>query len=151
VREGTVYEVDPDLAGEAVILWWGLFDTELYVERGERRYGPYAPVGGPIPLHHYRSFKKTKTQQRAERIATLAERLALPGSSASSNWSRTTAAPCRWCWSATPSCATTCAGPPWRKSARAPRCSGWTGSRARSAPIWTGCSGSAPPRAPPRS
>ncbi len=77
VREGTVYEVDPDLAGEAVILWWGLFDTELYVERGERRYGPYAPVGGPIPLHHYRSFKKTKTQQRAERIATLAERLAL--------------------------------------------------------------------------
>lgn len=41
---------------------------------------PLAPVGGPIPLHHYRSFKKTKTQQRAERIAALAERLALPGS-----------------------------------------------------------------------
>jgi hypothetical protein len=79
-REGTVYQVDPDLAGEEAVLWWGIFDTELYVERGERRYGPYAPVGGPIPLHRYRSFKKTKTQQRAERIAALAERLALPGS-----------------------------------------------------------------------
>lgn len=79
-REGTVYEVDPDLAGEEVVLWWGIFDTELYVERGERRYGPYAPVGGPTPLHRYRRFKKTRTQQRAERIATLAEHLALPGS-----------------------------------------------------------------------
>jgi hypothetical protein len=63
-----------------VILWWGLFDNALYVEHGERRFGPYEPVGGPIPLHRYRSFKKTKTQQRAERIAALAERLALPGS-----------------------------------------------------------------------
>ena len=79
-REGTVYEVNPDLAGEEVVLWWGIFDTELYVERGERRYGPYTPVGGPIPLHRYRRFKKTRTQQRAERIATLAEHLALPGS-----------------------------------------------------------------------
>ena len=78
--EGTLYQVDPDLAGEEVILWWGLFDNALYVERGEQRYGPYEPVGGPIPLHRYRSFKKTKTQQRAERIATLAEKLALPGS-----------------------------------------------------------------------
>ena len=30
--EGTQYEVMPELAGETVILLWGLFDTELYVE-----------------------------------------------------------------------------------------------------------------------
>lgn len=76
--EGVPYEVNPDLAGETVILWWGLFDNELYVEHGDNRYGPYTPVGGPIPLHRYRRFKKTPTQQRADRIEALAETLALP-------------------------------------------------------------------------
>jgi hypothetical protein len=74
----TEYEVDPDLAGETVILWWGLFDTELYVEHGEHRYGPYTPVGGPIPLHRYRRFKKTRTEKRAERVEALAASLELP-------------------------------------------------------------------------
>jgi len=78
--DGTLYEVDPDLAGEEVVLWWGIFDNELYVERGEQRYGPYTPVGGPIPLHRYRRFKKTKSQRRTERIEALAEKLALPAS-----------------------------------------------------------------------
>jgi hypothetical protein len=78
--DGTLYEVDPDLAGEEVVLWWGIFDNELYVERGEQRYGPYTPIGGPIPLHRYRRFKKTKTQRRTERIEALAEKLALPRS-----------------------------------------------------------------------
>jgi hypothetical protein len=76
--EGVTYEVDPDLAGESVVLWWGLFDQDLYVEHADRRYGPYRPWGGPIPLHRYRSFKKTKTEERADRIAALAERLGLP-------------------------------------------------------------------------
>ncbi len=79
--EGVFYEVEPDLAGETVILWWGLFDHELYVEHGEQRYGPYLPVGSPIPLNRYRSFKKTRTQQRADRIEALAKQLALPGKS----------------------------------------------------------------------
>jgi hypothetical protein len=76
--EGVAYEVDPDLAGETVILWWGLFDNELYVERNEHRYGPFYPVDGPIPLHRYRKFKKSHTQERADRIANLAKQLALP-------------------------------------------------------------------------
>jgi transposase InsO family protein len=75
---GVPYEVDPELAGEEVLLWWGLFDNELYVEHREKRFGPYAPVGGPIPLHRYRAFKKTRTEQRADRIEALAEELALP-------------------------------------------------------------------------
>ncbi len=76
--DGAAYEVDPDLAGETVLLWWVLFDRDLYVEHGERRYGPYTPVGGPIPLHRYRTRQKTKGEERAERIAALAERLGLP-------------------------------------------------------------------------
>ncbi len=75
---GVRYEVDPDLAGETVMLWFGLYDDQLYVEHGDRRYGPYAPVGGPIPLHRYRSFKKTRVQQQNDRIEGLAEQLSLP-------------------------------------------------------------------------
>jgi hypothetical protein len=75
---GVRYEVDPDLAGETVTLWLGLYDDQLFVEHGEQRYGPYAPIGGPIPLHRYRSFKKTRTQKRADRIEGLAEQLSLP-------------------------------------------------------------------------
>jgi hypothetical protein len=76
--EGVAFEVDPNLAGETVVLWWGLFDQELYVEHGEQRYGPYQPVSGPIPLHRYRQFKATKTQQRADRVEALATQLASP-------------------------------------------------------------------------
>lgn len=76
--EGVVYEVEPDLAGEMVVLWWGLFDNELFVEHGDQRYGPFLPVNGPIPLHRYRKFKKTKTEKRGDRIAVLAQRLQLP-------------------------------------------------------------------------
>ena len=75
---GVRYEVDPDLAGETVTVWFGLYDDQLYVEHGDRRYGPYAPSGGPIPLHRYRSFKKTARQQRVDRLDALAEQLALP-------------------------------------------------------------------------
>ena len=78
--DGVAYEVEPDLAGEKVILWWGLFDSELYIEHQETRYGPYAPIGKPIPLHSYRSFKKTATEKRSERIEALAKQLTLPDS-----------------------------------------------------------------------
>ena len=65
-------------AGESVTLWWGLFDQELYVEHGEQRFGPFGPIGGPIPLHRYRSFKKVRANERIGRIETLAARLGLP-------------------------------------------------------------------------
>ena len=75
---GTVYEVAPELAGETVVLWWGLFDTDLSVEYGDQRFGPYAPVAGPIPLHRYRAFKKSPADERADRIEHLADPLGLP-------------------------------------------------------------------------
>jgi hypothetical protein len=76
--DGTLYEVDADLAGETVLLWWGLFDQDLYIEFGDERYGPYHPVGGPIPLHHYRQHRKGRREQRADRVAVLARALRVP-------------------------------------------------------------------------
>jgi transposase InsO family protein len=76
--EGVSYVVDPELAGETVVLWWGLFDNELYVEYGDQRFGPYLPDGGPIPLNRYRAFKKTAAEKQADRIEELAARLGIP-------------------------------------------------------------------------
>jgi hypothetical protein len=75
---GTLYEVDADLAGETVLLWWGLFDQDLYIEFGNERYGPYRPAGGPIPLHHYRQHRKGRRERRADRVAVLARALQVP-------------------------------------------------------------------------
>jgi len=76
--EGTQYEVEPDMAGDWVLLLWGLFDDELHVEYNGERFGPYRPVSGPIPLHRYRAFKRTKADERADRIRSLADQLGLP-------------------------------------------------------------------------
>jgi len=83
--EGIAYEVDPNLAGETVVLWWGLFDNELYVEFNEQRYGPFYPVSGPIPLHRYRKHKKTRTEERADRVTDLAKNLGLPKAALENN------------------------------------------------------------------
>lgn len=76
--DGTQYEVEPAMAGDFVVLLWGLFDDELHVEYDGERYGPYHPVKGPIPLHRYRAFKRDKADERADRIRTLADQLGLP-------------------------------------------------------------------------
>ncbi|SMB36384.1 Integrase, catalytic region [Serratia proteamaculans] len=76
--DGTAYEVEPDMAGETVILLWGLFDDEMFVEFNSEKWGPYFPVSGPIPLHRYRAFKRGKAAVRADRIQALARQLNLP-------------------------------------------------------------------------
>jgi hypothetical protein len=77
---GVTYEVDAELAGETIVVWWGLFDQELWVEREEERFGPYHPVGGPIPLHRYRKHRKSRREVRADRVGDLARLLVLPRS-----------------------------------------------------------------------
>jgi len=76
--DGTIYEVEPSLAGETVILLWGLFDNDLYVEYQNERFGPFHPISGPIPLHRYRKFKKSKVEEKADRIQQLAAKINLP-------------------------------------------------------------------------
>ena len=76
--DGVSYEVDPSLAGETVTLWWGLFDQELFVEHADQRFGPFGPIDGPIPLHRYRSFRKSTADERLDRIEALAGKLGLP-------------------------------------------------------------------------
>ena len=75
---GVAYEVDPELAGETVVVWWGLFDQELWVEFGEERFGPFLPVGGPVPLHRYRKHRKSRREVRADQVDALAGKLSLP-------------------------------------------------------------------------
>jgi hypothetical protein len=75
---GVTYEVDSELAGETVVVWWGLFDQELWVEYGEERHGPFLPAGGPIPLHRYRKHRKSRREVRADQVSELAGKLSLP-------------------------------------------------------------------------
>ncbi|EBP3396799.1 transposase family protein, partial [Salmonella enterica subsp. enterica] len=76
--DGTAWEVEPDMAGETVILLWGLFDEEMYVEFTGETWGPYYPVSGPVPLHRYRTFRRGKATERADRIHALARQLNIP-------------------------------------------------------------------------
>jgi hypothetical protein len=75
---GVTYELDAELAGETVVVWWGLFDQELWVEHGGERCGPFLPTGGPIPLHRYRKHRKSRREVRADRVGALADKLSLP-------------------------------------------------------------------------
>jgi hypothetical protein len=75
---GSAYQVDSCLAGQEVILWWGLFDSELFVELQEEKYGPFHPDRGPIPLHTFRAIRRSKAEKRADAIEKLAKDIALP-------------------------------------------------------------------------
>ena len=77
---GGTYEVTSEVAGETVVGWGGLFDRELWVEHGEDRYGPFDPIGGPVPLHRYRKHRKSRREVRADRVDALATRIGIPRS-----------------------------------------------------------------------
>ncbi len=66
------------MAGDYVVLLWGLFDDELHAEFDGERFGPHYPVSGPIPQHRYRAFKRSKADERSARIRSLADQLGLP-------------------------------------------------------------------------
>jgi hypothetical protein len=76
--EGVSYEVEPELAGETVTLLWGLFDQQLFVEHGGKRYGPYEPSRGAVPLYRYRKYQKSRAEERLDKVVRLADQLGLP-------------------------------------------------------------------------
>lgn len=75
---GVAYELDAELTGETVIVWWGLFDQELFAELDDEKFGPFQPVGGPIPLHRYRKHRKSRREHRAEQVSILADKISVP-------------------------------------------------------------------------
>ena len=85
--DGTVWEVEPDMAGETVTLLWGLFDDEIFAEFAGETWGPYYPVSGPVPLHRYRAFRQGKAAERADRIHAQASQLGVPSPGVISGWS----------------------------------------------------------------
>ncbi|GAA4015447.1 hypothetical protein GCM10022212_07860 [Actimicrobium antarcticum] len=75
---GTAYQLQPDMAGETVVLLWGLFNDEMYAEFDAEKFGPHFPVCGPVPLHRYPGFERGKADERADCIRALADQLDLP-------------------------------------------------------------------------
>jgi hypothetical protein len=63
--DGTAWEAGTgSMAGEIVILPWGLFDEEMYAwSLPAETWGPYYPVSGPVPLHRYRTFRSALKRQ----------------------------------------------------------------------------------------
>lgn len=78
--EGVRYQLDYTMAGQEVILLWGLFDNELYVEFNQEKHGPFYPAAGPIQLGTFRKPSKSVTEKRADRIGDLAKSISVPRS-----------------------------------------------------------------------
>jgi transposase InsO family protein len=76
--EGVRYQLTADMAGEKVLVLFGLFDNELYVEFQGQKHGPFYPAESPVPLHTYCSFKKTKLEKQVDKIELMAKQLSLP-------------------------------------------------------------------------
>jgi len=76
--DGTRYQLAPDMAGDWVVLLWGFAEGVLHVEYHGKKFGPFHPVSGPISLNCSGAIKRSKADERAERIRTLADRLNLP-------------------------------------------------------------------------
>ena len=55
-----------------------VFDQELHIEHDGRRFGPYQPSRGAIPLYRYRKYQKSKAEERIDRVVKLADQLGLP-------------------------------------------------------------------------
>ena len=74
---GIRYQLSNEMAGQEVTLLLGLFDNELHVEYNNKKFGPFYPAAGPAPLKHFRSFKKSSCEKRADKIDMLAKQITI--------------------------------------------------------------------------
>ena len=56
----------------------GIFDHELFVEFEGKRFGPYQPSRGAVPLYRYRKYQKSRAEERLDKVVQLADQLGLP-------------------------------------------------------------------------
>jgi hypothetical protein len=85
--ENRIYQITPELSGERVEVWKGVFDLGVYVQDpGGSIHGPYAPESGTIPFGTYRRWRKTERDRRLEKVEHLAEGLSIPRASMSRDW-----------------------------------------------------------------
>jgi hypothetical protein len=78
--DGVKYQLTEAMAGEKVIVLYGLFDTELHVEFKGQKHGPFYPASGPIPLNAYRPMKKSRLEKQIDKVEALAKHISLPRS-----------------------------------------------------------------------
>ncbi len=57
---------------------WGLFDQALFVEHDGKRFGPFEPSRGAVPLYRYRKYQKSRAEERLDKVVRLADQLGLP-------------------------------------------------------------------------
>lgn len=55
-----------------------MFDQELFVEHDGKRFGPFQPSRGAVPLYRYRKYQKSKAEERLDKVVRLADQLGLP-------------------------------------------------------------------------
>lgn len=67
--DGISYQLCGEMAGETVIVQFGLFDQEIYIEFGGEKKGPFYPSDGPISLGSFRSFKKTSKEMKLDELS----------------------------------------------------------------------------------
>lgn len=65
--ENRIYQLTPELSGERVEVWKGVFDLGVYVQ----------DQGGAIPFGTYRRWRKTERDRRLEKVEHLAEGLSI--------------------------------------------------------------------------
>ncbi len=80
---GQVYQLAPELAGQKLIVYWGLFDNEIFAEYEGKKYGPFCLAEPALPFGKFQAFKKTKEEERADHIAATAKKIVLPKSALS--------------------------------------------------------------------